>query len=191
MAIPLAAIGLMSGAMNLGSSIMSASAQKAQASFLAGQDERNAELALFKADEAKRLGEKEAQSYSMKKKKLAGRQRATAAAQGIDPDSGSAFDIADETERLGALDVVTIRNNAWKQAWGYRTEAANLQSQAKFTRIQGKYGARATLLTGGLQAATRIMSGFASSGGGGGTSAAGRSASPMSSYGAKNSMWLG
>lgn len=161
MEIPLAAIGLFSGITGFGSSIMSASAQRAEGSYLAGQYERNAQLAEFKAKESIRMGETEAQKAALQNKRLQGRQRAVAAAQGIDPDSGSALDIAQETAGLSALDQVTIRNNAWKQAWGYKTEAAQSTAQAKFTRIQSKYGARATLLTGGIQAATSIMSGFA------------------------------
>lgn len=164
MAIPLAAIGIFSGITGFGSAMASASAQKSVASFQAGQYERNAEFADFKATEAIRMGESEAQKAAIQNKRLKGAQRATAAAQGIDPDSGSALDISAETAGLSALDQVMIRNNAWKQAWGYRTEASQLRTQARMTRIQGKYGARSTLLTGGLNAATSIMVGFSESG---------------------------
>ena len=161
MAIPLAAIGLFTGATQLASGFMQAGAIKAQASWESGQLERNAALMDFQAKEAVRMGEKEAQQRALQTKKLMGRQRAVAAAQGIDVDSGSALDIAQETAGMGALDVATIRNNAWKQAWGFQVQASNARSQANMTRVQGKYNARQTLITGGMQAAGSIMSGFA------------------------------
>lgn len=163
MAIPLIALAALSAASSLSSAQMSASAQKAQARFDATQYEGNARLADFKAREATRIGEKEVQRASLQNKRLVGRQRAVAAAQGIDPDSGSALDISEETAGLSALDQVTIRNNAWKQAWGYQSEASQLRSQAAFTRIQGKSNVQKTLSTGGMQAATSIMGGFAKS----------------------------
>lgn len=164
MAIPLAAIGLFTGATQLGSAFMQSSAIKAQAGWEAGQLERNAALMDFKAKEATRMGEKEAQQRALQTKKLMGRQRAVAAAQGIDVDSGSALDISQETAGMGALDIATIRNNAWKQAWGYQVQAADARATARFTKIQGKYAARQTLITGGMKAAGSIMSGFAEGG---------------------------
>lgn len=140
---------------------MQSKAIKAQSSWESGQLERNAELMRYRASEATRMGEKEAQQRALQVKKLMGRQRAVAAAQGIDPDSGSALEVTQETAGMGALDIATIRNNAWKQAWGMRVEAGNMESQARFTRVSGKYNARNTLITGGLQAAGSIMSGFA------------------------------
>lgn len=161
MAISLLALAGFQAATQIGSSIMQASAIRSQASWEAGQLERNAKLQEFQAKEAERIGEKEAQQKAMQIKKLMGRQRAVAAAQGIDIDSGSALDIQQDTAGLGALDIVTIRNNAWKQAWGYRVNASNLTSQSRMTRVAGKYNARSTLLTGGLQAAESILSGMA------------------------------
>lgn len=168
MAIPLAAIGLFTGATQLGSSFMQAGAIKSQARWESGQLENNAKLMDFQGKEAIRMGEKEAQQRALQVKKLAGRQRAVAAAQGIDVDSGSALDISQETAGMGALDIATIRNNAWKQAWGFQVQATNLRSQANMTRIQGKYNARQTLITGGMKAAGSIMSGFSSAGSGAG-----------------------
>jgi hypothetical protein len=163
MAIPLLALAGFQAATQIGSSIMEASAIKSQARWEAGQLERTAQLQEFQAKEAVRLGEKDAQSKAMQVRKLMGRQRAVAAAQGIEVSDGSALDIQAETAGLGALDIVTIRNNAWKQAWGYRVNAADMQSQARFTRVAGKYNARSTLLTGGMNAATSIMGGMAKS----------------------------
>lgn len=161
MAIPLLALGLMSGATSLASGYMQSQAIKSQAKWEANQMEQNAKLMEFRGKEATKQGEKDAQQRAMQTKKLMGRQRAVAAAQGIEVSDGSAMDIQQETAGMGALDIVTIRNNAWKQAWGYQAEGQNLRSSANMTRLAGKYNARTTLLTGGMKAATSIMSGFA------------------------------
>jgi hypothetical protein len=166
MAIPLLALAGFQAATQIGSSIMQAQAIKSQSKFEASQLKMNAKLQRFQASEAIRMGENEAQRHAMSVKKLMGRQRAVAAASGIEVSDGSAMDIQQETAGMGALDILTIRNNAWKQAWGYRVSATDLENQARFTKIAGKYAARSTLLTGGMNAATSIMGGMNTAGGG-------------------------
>mgnify|MGYP001313562262 CR=1 FL=1 len=174
MAIPLLALaGFMSAGSSLASSFSQAGAIKAEGIFKSGQYERNAQLAEFNAKEAVRMGETNAQQKAMQVKKLIGKQRATAAAQGIEVNDGSALDFQAEAAGLGALDIVTIRNNAWKQAWGYKVEASNDRANAAMTKISAKYAARSTLITGGMNAASSIMSGFAAGGGGSGGGNAG------------------
>jgi len=161
--------GIASGIMSAGSSISSAISQaaaiKSEAIFRSTQMQMNAQLSKFKAKEAIRMGETEAQQKALQTKKLMGRQRAVAAAQGIEVSDGSALDIQAETAGMGAMDIVTIRNNAWKQAWGFRVEASNDEASARMTKIGAKFAARSTLITGGLNAASSIMGGFASAGG--------------------------
>lgn len=113
---------------------------------------QNAELAKFQADDAIKRGNLEANQNNQQVKKLIGSQRAAMAAQGIDLSSGSALDIQQSTAELGAIDSLTIKNNAWREAWGYKVDSANYQSQAKFTDLQSKYKSRQTLINGGLQA---------------------------------------
>lgn len=163
MAIPLLALAGLQAVGSISTSIMQASAIKSEASFLASQYERNAQLAEFQAKESIKEGETAAQQRAQQVKKLIGRQRATAAAQGIEVNADSALDLQAEAAGFGALDIVTIRNNAWKQAWGYRVDSANNMSQARLTLVAGKYGARQTLLTGGMQAALDIAGGMAKS----------------------------
>lgn len=193
MAIPLIALAALSAGSTLASSFSQAAAIKSQGIWESSQMKQNAKLMDFRAKEAERMGETTAQQRAMQIKKLQGRQRAVAAAQGVEVHDGSALDIQAETAGMGALDIATIRNNAWREAWGYKVEAGNLRSSAKMTSLSAKYKARTTLLTGGMKAATQFMSGFETSGGGGGSSggSGGSSSSPMSSYGVNNSMWLG
>lgn len=145
----------------MASAYMQSKAIKSQASWDASQMENNAKMMDFRSKEATKQGEKDAQQHAGQVKRLMGRQRAVAAAQGIEVSDGSAMELQQDTAGLGALDVVTIRNNAWKQAWGYGVEAGNLRSSANMTRVSAKYNARQTLITGGMQAASSIMSGYA------------------------------
>ena len=143
------------------SSSMQASAIRSQGIWESSQMEQNAKLMDFRAKESERMGEKQAQQRAMQIKKLQGRQRAVAAAQGVEVHSGSALDVQTETAGLGALDIATIRNNAWREAWGYKVEGTNLRSSANMTRIAAKQNARNTLVTGGMTAATQFASGWA------------------------------
>ena len=93
-------------------------------------------------------------------RKIAGSETASAGAQGIDPNSGSAGDVRGDTNTLGQLDALTIKNNAWKTAWGYKVQAANQNSQAQFDQITAQNEANSTILTGGLNAASSIAMGY-------------------------------
>lgn len=109
-------------------------------------------------------------------KKVIGSQRAALAAQGIRIDEGSARDVQLETAEIGELDAMNIRNNAAREAFGYKTqsisqrmrgesqmfakmiEASKYQMRAidygyrgKMAEITGQTEAGQTLLTGALK----------------------------------------
>jgi len=134
---------------------------ESKSEFDASQQETNSRLAEIRAKDAISRGKKESQQQKLKTKQLIGKQRARLAAQGIEIDSGSALDVQLETAELGAVDAMTIENNAFREATGHRIEAIEQKGQAGMTRLSGKEKSRDTLLTGGLQAA----SGFARAGG--------------------------
>lgn len=127
-------------------------------------DESNARLSEMQAKDSIKRGEREEEDHRKRVRGLIGSQRASFAAQGIELSDGSALDIVEDTASLGAEDALTIRNNAWREAWGYRTQAANLQSSAAFSRVAGanakassKAAAKNTLITGGLQVAKGLI----------------------------------
>lgn len=154
-ALTLLGVGL-SAAQGIGSlygASKQAEAARAEAAFNAKQSEMNARLSEMQAEDAISRGDKEASNYKQKISQTIGSQRAAAAAQGIDVDSGSAMEIQEDTQRLGEKDVMTIKNNAWREAWGLKVEAQNHRANAVMGRAAGENRARMTLLTGGLQAA--------------------------------------
>lgn len=136
-----------------------ASAIKAKGNYEKNQLQFNAQLAELQAEDAINRGNKDAALKKKQTKQVIGSQRAALAAQGIEVNSDTALEIQQDTAGLGAEDVQTIKNNAAREAWGYRVQANDYSNQAAFTAIAAKNDARQTLLTGGLQAARDVTSG--------------------------------
>lgn len=110
----------------------------AQAGFL----RTNASLADNQAADATARGEEGASSVTRATRALGGSQRAALAAQGVNIGSGSALDVVESDQRLGALDALTIRNNAAREAWGFQTQAAGYRSQADWTQSAARNQAK-------------------------------------------------
>lgn len=143
-------------ALSAGASIYEGYAQgqalKAKANLDSKLFEMNAQLSETKANDATARGEKEASRVKLNTKQVIGRQRAALAAQGIDVESGTPLQAQEDAAAAGAQDVLTVRNNAWREAWGYRVEAQNARTQGIFGQQTAKMMASTSLLTGGLRA---------------------------------------
>jgi hypothetical protein len=133
-----------------------AGAADAQADFQKSQANTNAVYAEMQGADAIKRGDKEARALKGQGKKLIGSQRAAAAAQGIEVDSGSALDTQEDTAGLVAEDALTIKNNAWREAWGYKVQASNYQGQGAMAGLAAKNTSRSSLVTGGLIAAGKV-----------------------------------
>lgn len=112
----------------------------------------NASLARKQAEDAVSRGESSAMRAKVAARSMVGSQRAALAAQGIDIGSGSALDVQTNTAALAEIDIMTIRNNAAREAWGFNVQAADYGAKASLTKMAGKNKARTTLLTGGATA---------------------------------------
>lgn len=77
-----------------------------------------------------------------------GQQRSVLAASGVELDSGSASDLQADTAMLGELDALTIRNNAEREAYGYRSNAASSRFEGAQAQRAGTMSAGGTLLGG-------------------------------------------
>lgn len=115
-------------------------------------DEYNAKVSDLQATDAIQRGENDSLKQRAIAKRAIGRQRAALAASGMDINSGTASDIQDETHALGELDALTIRNNAAREAWGYRVQAKGRRMQGSIDRSQADRAATGTLLTTGADA---------------------------------------
>ena len=119
----IAAASLALSAIGTGASIygqmQQGQAASAQANYKAAVDRNNAILASRAAADARAQGEVAAAKQAQQNAQLVGRQRATLAGNGVVVDTGSALDLTTETKGQGALDQLTIRNNAERQALGF------------------------------------------------------------------------
>jgi hypothetical protein len=119
--------------------------------------EQNARMAELQAEDAITRGEKTASRSDAATQKLIGAQRAALAAQGIFVDSGSGLDAQVEAGRIGAEDAATIRINAYREALGLKSKAANDRFSGEISKISGDQDSRNTLLSGGLRATGRLL----------------------------------
>jgi len=153
-----AALAAFSVASTAITSISQAKAQKAAGAYQQQTYEQNARLAEIQAQDAIDRGETDAKNNDKKTKVLIGAQRARLAAQGIDIESGSALDVQTDTAAAGAEDSLTIRNNAWRESWGYKVQALNYRTGGNFAMLTANNAANQTILTGGMQAVNSIAS---------------------------------
>ena len=146
-------MGLMYGASviaTLSQTITQAMALKSMAKAQKSAFEINKSFSELQAKDAIKRGDREAMLHGNKIRKLIGSQRANLAAQGIEVNADSALDIQAESAQFGAIDMETIRNNAYREAWGYKVQALDLGMKGSVAMLSGSSQARNTLLTGGL-----------------------------------------
>ena len=120
----------------------------------------NAKLSDAQAKEAIARGDEAASNLKSEVNKIVSSQKAGFAASGIDVSSGIADKLATETQILGEMDAVRIKNNAWKEAFGYKTDALSASLQNKIQSAAARNSADNTILTGGIKAATNISQGI-------------------------------
>ena len=147
------------------STVSNFAAQRQQAGAVMAQGEYSKRIADWNASAAERQaadavsrGATDSQRQLTATKGLIGSQRAALAAQGIEVDSGSALDVQTDSQTLGELDALTIRNNAAREAFGFTTQASNYRQQGNMDLLAANNkasGIRAqsygTLLTGVAQ----------------------------------------
>jgi hypothetical protein len=138
-------------AANFTSAQQEAAAQDAQGKYKRAVGENSMKFAELNAVDALRRGDTEAHGATRKASRTIGAQKAMLAAQGIDPSFGSAGDIRAETQMLGELEATTLKNNAWREAWGYRVEGYRAMREGKYAAQAGKEKSRQTLLAGGME----------------------------------------
>lgn len=150
----------------IGGAISQSYMQQAQGEYAAAnatwqrtQAEINARFAEMEAEDVLRRGDKEANEHQKKVRQVVGSQRAALAAQGIQVDSDTALELQRETSEIGSLDAQTIKNNAWRQAFGFKQEAISSRFAGEIAALTGQqqqsfanFQARNTLITGGISA---------------------------------------
>lgn len=121
-----------------------AQSQKDALNLRADLNERTAQQVL-------QAGQREEQRSRLATARLKGSQRAGMAANGVDLGVGTAADILTSTDLLGEVDAQTIRSNAVRNAWGYRSEAT--MQRASADSVSPGMSALTTLIGGSGQVA--------------------------------------
>ena len=111
--------------------------------------ERNAQFADWQADDALARGETNEKRQRQQTEQTIGSQRTAFAAGGVDVNRGTAVDVQADAAYLGELDALTIRNNAVKEAYGYRVQADDLRQRGKYAKQEGYMGAAESIIGGG------------------------------------------
>jgi seryl-tRNA synthetase len=159
----MAAVGYASQATSsIGNAYNASKAQKAQGEYQRRVSEMNAQKTEFQAQgaeeqaiDAEKRGaaavNKRAQEIRLKQ----GEQKAAMAAGGGDLNSEAANNIAAETSAIGEADMQAIKVNAWREAFGFKSQALAMRGEAINERISGetaarvaKYTARSTMISG-------------------------------------------
>lgn len=130
-----------------------------------GQDAESlsatADLMGLRAEDAQKRGDIGVEQKRTETAGVVGMQRAIMGASGVDVNTGSAAQVQTDTVGAGTLDAETIRLNAAREVWGFRTEEANLRAQAEAKEAGslknwllpgGWKGARDIMLSGGIKA---------------------------------------
>ena len=76
-----------------------------------------------------------------------GQQRAGLSAANVDISRGSAANLSADTMGAGELELARTLNNAAREAYGLRTQAAMTRYEGSMAKRQGYLGAASTLLT--------------------------------------------
>lgn len=143
--------------------------------------ENNAVVAEQNADYVGKVGMENASRESMKGAARQAKIKAGIAANGVDPNSGSAVDVEQSQRELSKLDATSVLSDAELKAYGYRSEAANDRYAAATLRAGGgniAAGGQSALTGSYLKAGGTLLSSLSSLptkfsfGGGSGPSAA-------------------
>ena len=134
--LPMASLGMQAAGAAMGTvgSYYSAQNTKSNLQLQANLADTNAQIAELGAQSALAQGAKEEQRSRLQTTALKKSQRVAMAANGVDLGQGSAAEILTSTDLMGDIDANTIKANAVRNAWGYRTQATNYQNQGAMNR---------------------------------------------------------
>lgn len=135
------------GFANLGSGVLSAYSMLQNGRAQAAAAARTAAAQEEAARRALEAGEEKSDKTRRKAALLAGQQKISNAANGVDLGSASALDLLDDTALLAEADAFAIRENARSSATNFSQSAANSLAQGASANSQGTFGALGTLLT--------------------------------------------
>jgi hypothetical protein len=138
-----------STAMGAVGSMQQGAAAKGQAAYQAQVMRNNQILAERAAADAEARGKVQERRQAQATKQLIGKQRAIMAGNNVVVDTGSALDITSDTAALGKLEELYIRNNAEREASGFRAQGMNFSANANLADARGKAAGSSALWSAG------------------------------------------
>jgi len=126
----------------------------------------NNRLSSIYSEQALLQGYEDIAKVNKAKTEVMGAQRVALAGQGIDIQSGSAAELLAETEKNAAMDLITVKNNAWLKSYGIKLDAEMASLEGRMM-AQGTANAIANtqattslnMLQSGIQAAAYARGG--------------------------------
>lgn len=155
MALPFIFAGLaavIQGGAQLFGAAAEADAIRQKAQYESDQLELNAKMSELNASDVLYASGRQLGEVEKYRRSLRAQQQSVLASSNLDTTFGSAAAIQMETETLANLDAITVENNAWREAWGFRFEALQHRKAAALTMITGEKQSSATLLGGAIGA---------------------------------------
>ena len=143
-----------SGAAGVTNSLVNAYASRQRGQAEASLYAADVQMARYQAEDAIARGDYEANKVLADARRLAGQQRVGFAASGVKVDVGSAAQVVEDTATLGAYDAAMMKNNALREAFGYKTKEIGARMAARMAKASGRYGAVMSVaqgISGGLQ----------------------------------------
>lgn len=137
--------------MKLAGSAVQAGGQRKQGQRDEITAEENARLANYQADDALNRGVMDEASYRRQLAMMMGKQANEIGARNVER-RGSALRLLEDSAQIGAEDITTIRNNAARQAWGYRNQASEASRFGANQSANANSLAMSSLLTGAANA---------------------------------------
>ena len=113
----------------VGGAIFEGLGKQDQAKYESDIARNNALTAQYAAEDARRRGDQEASRVSRNASSLAGSQRASFAARGLDVSDGTPGDIIEQTNFFGKVDADTARYNGKVEAWQKTVQGQNYKMQ--------------------------------------------------------------
>ena len=142
----------MSAMSAIGTAWSQANAMKAKGVYDQSVADTNAKIATLQSKQTLEAGDIMASRQNLKTQATVGAIRAQQGASGVDVASGSSALVRNSVQTVGAMDELTIRNNAARAAWGFQTQAIQDTYEGQFAHMTASNEAQQTLLSGGLQA---------------------------------------
>lgn len=140
------------GVMSAGNAYAQGQSAKTQVDFAASQYRVNQTIATEEGSIAKSEGDIQASHMAREGNAEVAKQRVAAAATGANVNAGSALELQSDTKWQSTQNQITIKNNAWRQAWGYQVQANDYGTQAQMSGLAGSNAMTQSLLTGGMNA---------------------------------------